>query len=211
MKSVPLLVLAGLVLAGCSSQGTGSGDSYQAYLRNHTAGTQAQSQPVMTENGSYGGDAAAGTLGAPDQPVSSGSIGADTLAALKETAPAGGSNFMSDAGEAVSSGGIAPVYAGSVVTAGSVPMTAGTAASATPNLAAYALSVGHGPGQEVYTRGGFHLTSTERACAKYVSADRAQTAFLEKGGPEADKLNLDPDGDGFACGWDPRPFQLARQ
>jgi hypothetical protein len=32
---------------------------------------------------------------------------------------------------------------------------------------------------------------------------------LANGGPERDKEGLDPDGDGFACGWDPRPFRSA--
>jgi hypothetical protein len=34
---------------------------------------------------------------------------------------------------------------------------------------------------------------------------------LSNGGPERDRLGLDPDGDGFACYWDPTPFRLARK
>ena len=83
--------------------------------------------------------------------------------------------------------------------------------SAGPNLAAYALSATNGMGQQIYERGGFHLTDSGKACAKYISPALAQMAFLEKGGPRKDSLNLEPDGDGFACGWDPRPFQAARQ
>jgi hypothetical protein len=79
-----------------------------------------------------------------------------------------------------------------------------------PNLASYALSASNTLGQSVYSRGGMHLTSNERACRKYASADKAQIAFLEAGGPQKDGKNLDPDGDGFACSWDPRPFQAAR-
>ena len=30
------------------------------------------------------------------------------------------------------------------------------------------------------------------------------------GGPERDSEGLDPDGDGFACGWDPAPFRRSR-
>ena len=44
--------------------------------------------------------------------------------------------------------------------------------------------------------------------AKY-PADQAQSAFLDSGGPEKDRKGLDPDGDGFACGWDPTPFRNA--
>jgi hypothetical protein len=32
---------------------------------------------------------------------------------------------------------------------------------------------------------------------------------LARGGPDKDPRGLDPDGDGFACGWDPAPFLLA--
>jgi hypothetical protein len=39
--------------------------------------------------------------------------------------------------------------------------------------------------------------------------DAAQEAFLAAGGPERDRNNLDPDGDGFACWWDPEPFRRA--
>ena len=88
------------------------------------------------------------------------------------------------------------------------PVASGGAAG--PNLAAYALAAGNAPGQSVYERSGLRLTSPEKACAKFTSSDLAQMAFLEKGGPAKDPLNLDPDGDGFACGWDPRPFQAAR-
>ena len=48
-----------------------------------------------------------------------------------------------------------------------------------------------------------------RNCDKYPSSDMAQIAFLERGGPKRDTLGLDPDGDGFACYWDPAPFRKA--
>ena len=79
-----------------------------------------------------------------------------------------------------------------------------------PNLASYALAARNSVGQSVYQRGGLRLGSSERACSKYASPDLAQTAFLTSGGPQKDSKNLDPDGDGFACSWDPRPFQAAR-
>ncbi len=49
----------------------------------------------------------------------------------------------------------------------------------------------------------------ERNCAKYGSPDLAQMAFLSKGGPKRDRMGLDPDGDGYACSWDPAPFRQA--
>lgn len=78
-----------------------------------------------------------------------------------------------------------------------------------PNIVAFALSTNHAPGSPVYRRSGGG--SADRACGKFASADQAQQAFLERGGPDRDRLGVDPDGDGFACGWDPRPFRTALQ
>jgi len=81
-----------------------------------------------------------------------------------------------------------------------------------PNIVAYALRTTNPAGTPLYNR--MTLFDTEarmtRNCAKYPSADQAQIAFLERGGPERDRLGLDPDGDGFACDWDPGPFRSAR-
>ncbi|MCZ4351060.1 hypothetical protein O4H61_00885 [Roseovarius aestuarii] len=78
-----------------------------------------------------------------------------------------------------------------------------------PNIVAYALQTKHNPGTQVYKRLGLNQARTAKNCAQYTGPDIAQIAFLEKGGPERDRLGLDPDGDGFACGWDPRPFRKA--
>lgn len=80
-----------------------------------------------------------------------------------------------------------------------------------PNIVAYALSTTNPVGQAVHRRSGrFNEDRYRRACAKYGSSDQAQAAFLEAGGPSRDKRGLDPDGDGFACRWDPTPFRMAR-
>lgn len=77
-----------------------------------------------------------------------------------------------------------------------------------PNIVEYALTSGNQVGQKVYRRTNLLGSSqTVRNCAKYPSADLAQEAFLKAGGPDRDRMSLDPDGDGFACGWDPRPFR----
>lgn len=79
-----------------------------------------------------------------------------------------------------------------------------------PNIVSFALATNHAPGTQVYRRSSFGTQArTERNCARYASADQAQLDFLERGGPERDRLRLDPDGDGFACGWDPSPFRAA--
>ncbi|MEY8839053.1 hypothetical protein AB9K41_08505, partial [Cribrihabitans sp. XS_ASV171] len=72
------------------------------------------------------------------------------------------------------------------------------------------LSTDHPKGTQVYSRAGFNLQAkAQRNCAGFPSADQAQIAFLESGGPQRDRQGLDPDGDGYACGWDPSPFRRA--
>ncbi|PJE32179.1 hypothetical protein PSM7751_01962 [Pseudooceanicola marinus] len=81
-----------------------------------------------------------------------------------------------------------------------------------PNLAAYALGTTHSVGTPLYTRIGINAEARyTRNCAKYASPDLAQADFLSKGGPQRDRMGLDPDGDGFACTWDPAPFRKAAQ
>lgn len=82
------------------------------------------------------------------------------------------------------------------------------AANTGPNLVEYALSTTHNPGTQMYSRSSIRLTDPNVACARFTSSDFAQQAFLEAGGPKRDRKGLDPDGDGFACAWDPRPFRL---
>lgn len=79
-----------------------------------------------------------------------------------------------------------------------------------PNIVKYALSTSHPVGTKLYSRAGINLKSrSARNCAGFSSAELAQLAFLEAGGPQRDRKVLDPDGDGYACGWDPRPYRLA--
>ena len=79
-----------------------------------------------------------------------------------------------------------------------------------PNIVAYALSAPNVKGQEWYSRSILSGQGRfERNCATYNSPDAAQRDFLARGGPERDPRGIDPDGDGFACGWDPAPFKLA--
>lgn len=79
-----------------------------------------------------------------------------------------------------------------------------------PNIVAYALSTQHAVGTKAYGRMGLTTKSRhQKACAKYPTSSDAQSAFLSKGGPKKDRLGLDPDGDGYACGWDPTPYRQA--
>lgn len=80
-----------------------------------------------------------------------------------------------------------------------------------PNIVAYALQTSNPIGQRIYRRSGFNaLARFQRNCPKYGSPDLAQADFLARGGPKRDRRGLDPDGDGYACDWDPRPFRKAR-
>ncbi|WP_244868019.1 hypothetical protein [Vannielia litorea] len=79
-----------------------------------------------------------------------------------------------------------------------------------PNLAEYALSTTNQPGEKIYRRSFTSQRKYDRACSGQPSAAQAQQAFLAAGGPQRDRLGMDPDGDGFACGWDPRPFRAAK-
>ncbi|MEM7731448.1 MAG: hypothetical protein AAF280_01545 [Pseudomonadota bacterium] len=79
-----------------------------------------------------------------------------------------------------------------------------------PNIVAYALSTSHPVGTQIYNRVGINKQARfERNCAELGSPDRAQMDFLANGGPARDRKGLDPDGDGYACSWNPAPFRNA--
>ncbi len=79
-----------------------------------------------------------------------------------------------------------------------------------PNIVQYALSTSNPVGTQLYSRAGFNLQAkAQRNCAQFASPDQAQIDFLSNGGPQRDRKGLDPDGDGYACGWDPSPFRSA--
>jgi len=80
-----------------------------------------------------------------------------------------------------------------------------------PNVVEYALSTSNRVGEAIYRRSKvFAQSRYNRNCQKYPSPDLAQIAFLKSGGPRKDGKGLDPDGDGFACSWDPQPFRNAK-
>lgn len=80
-----------------------------------------------------------------------------------------------------------------------------------PNIVEYALTNRNALGQRAYGRSSLNTNSRYlRNCDKYASPDLAQEAFLRAGGPDRDRMGIDPDGDGFACSWDPTPFRRAQ-
>lgn len=92
-----------------------------------------------------------------------------------------------------------------VIQPGALPTRSGEQG---PNIVDYALATNHPRGTQMYRRSGFGVGNTAAKCAGYASPDLAQAAFLARGGPERDRLGLDPDGDGYACAWDPSPYRL---
>lgn len=85
-----------------------------------------------------------------------------------------------------------------------------TRANSGPNIVQYAINAPNQKGQQWYSRSILSGDNRfQRNCATYANPDAAQRDFLARGGPERDTRGIDPDGDGFACGWDPAPFRLA--
>lgn len=80
---------------------------------------------------------------------------------------------------------------------------------ATPNIVQYALTSSHPKGVKRFKRSPFQFGNLQQKCAEFATANEAQEAFLAAGGPQRDRKGLDPDGDGYVCGWDPAPFRLA--
>ena len=77
------------------------------------------------------------------------------------------------------------------------------------NVALFALQTTHDVGTEVYERVRLFVfeAGVRNRCAEYPDSEAAQQAFLDAGGPEKDELRIDPDGDGFVCGWDPEIYR----
>jgi hypothetical protein len=204
-----LLAVPCLVLAACdpeipdSAAGVGFEDGYPSYLAQReaeltgaagndaaAAGTDvAAAEPVLDENGNPLPEQTVVTTNNP------GISDEQSFAAVSER-----ESIQSDAARIEAQ---REVYEFIEPTA--VPERVDDGA---PNIVTYALQSTNAVGESVYRRSG--NTTAEglaRNCARYGSSDLAQEAFLASGGPEKDPKRLDPDGDGFACYWDPTPFR----
>ena len=74
------------------------------------------------------------------------------------------------------------------------------------NLAVFARSVSNKLGEKIYFRD-FNSINSGLGCKKFSNKNDAQIFFLENGGPKNDFHNIDADGDGFACKWDPAIYR----
>lgn len=77
-----------------------------------------------------------------------------------------------------------------------------------PRVAAFALRTTHQPGQRQWRRNPLRADG-QSICAQFTSRDLAQDRFLRDGGPERDPNGMDPDGDGFVCGFDPNELRAS--
>lgn len=78
------------------------------------------------------------------------------------------------------------------------------------NIALYANQTTNAVGESIYARPVGARVGGVGNCGRFRDADAAQRAFLSGGGPERDRYGVDPDGDGFACKWDPAPYRALR-
>lgn len=76
------------------------------------------------------------------------------------------------------------------------------------NIAQFARTTRNAIGERLYRRPIIKNRISNAECRKFRSPDDAQRNFLANGGPEQDPLNLDPNGDGFACKWSPEHYRL---
>ena len=74
------------------------------------------------------------------------------------------------------------------------------------NVAVYARQTTNIIGDRMFNRLKVKSKKTD-PCLRFKSADDAQRFFLSKNGPIKDFWNLDQDGDGFACSWNPEQYR----
>lgn len=78
------------------------------------------------------------------------------------------------------------------------------------NIALYARETTNEIGEKLYRRPVLRTRLSAAECNKFATPDDAQRYFLANDGPQKDPLNLDPDGDGFACRWSPDFYRSLR-
>lgn len=207
---LPLLAMVG-ALAACGprvpDQGVGF-DDYQSYLRERElnggsgaatggtiAGPAVSSAPLDASGAPVGGmdnaaerPRAAASVGISDEQNFKAVSSRETIQSDRERIERNRAQYQ-------------------VISAKPLPQRNG---SDQPNIVEYALQSTNRVGEPVYSRiNPMRESLAARACAKFASPDLAQEAFLKAGGPERDSKSLDPDGDGYACSWDPAPFRKA--
>lgn len=213
-----LSLLGVLAIAACETpvpdSGSGVGfDDYSDYRNEREA--ELSAQPPLVQGNEISSEAVAGSV----QPLTT----AQSAAPVNEPAPNVPAPNRNNAGisdeqdfSAVSSRQTiesdaqrraAQQQAYQVIAPTTLPTRNGRSGA---SIVEFALSTSNQVGQSIYRRSTILAQNRfQRNCAKYSSPDRAQEAFLKAGGPKKDSKGLDPDGDGFACFWDPAPYRTA--
>ena len=78
--------------------------------------------------------------------------------------------------------------------------------NSTVNLALYARMNKNKLGKKIYRRHPI-LDINKPGCSQFGNGNTAQIFFLKNGGPKNDYYQLDNDGDGFACRWNPEIYR----
>ncbi len=186
MRRLVFTVLAAGLVAGCTTQSPNDQDQYFDNITPDPVALQTENQRLATAEGG----------------VSTVQLPADGGGAAPENLPSGISNTQdfeavveqeSIASDAAKLAALRQSY--TVVDPEPLPQRRDDV-----NLAAYAISQKQAVGVRTYNRSSSNMSN----CSRYRNdPDAAQRRFLESGGPERDRNNLDTDGDGFACGWNP--------
>jgi hypothetical protein len=187
-------------------------DAAQGRVMGAPMTAQAQTQPQ--QGATIGSQAVAALRGtAPAQTPAAAPVTTSQVASAQTMAPAAPANPAPVSNQQYQPQPFGTALQNQVITRDFVPQVRVSDAemgAGGPNLFNYALSTTHRVGEQRYTRRNLlRWQRWEAACAQFVNQDLAQEAFLAAGGPERDPENLDPDGDGFACWWDPAPFRQA--
>lgn len=218
MRTMAMTGLTLLLLGACASQpedarGVGFGD-YNQHLAQERAEREAalaggQPQSVLPPARENRTDIAALAAGAIDE--------AEGTAPTAAAGPAGSHSSISDEQDFEAVAGRESIESDAErlqrmqeqrveIAPTAVPDRPGETG---PNIIEYALTTSNPLGNQVFRRSPFGQGRHERNCLAYRSDDLAQEAFLSMGGPQRDRQALDPDGDGYACGWDPTVYRDA--
>lgn len=219
MKKIAIIGFSLLALAACAPQVPDSGEGvgfndyadYELERARREAALQGNPVPTISPNGAIVPPApGVSTTELAAAGIATGDVPADAQTALGSNpeisdeqnfaAVASRESIESDAERRTRQ---AEAY--QLIEATALPDRPGNAG---PNIVQYALQAPNNRGEGVFDRSGLSGDARfQRNCAKYRTPDDAQRDFLTRGGPSRDRLGIDPDGDGFACGWDPQAFR----
>ncbi len=224
MKTIAIVGASLLALAACSPQVPNSGEGvgfndyaeYELERARREANLQGNPAPTLSQNGAIVPPAAGvsttelaaagintadgADAGLPDVSATALASNPDISDEQSFDAVAGRESIESDAERRERQ---AAAY--QLIEATALPDRSGNAG---PNIVEYALRAPNDRGEPVFDRTSFSGENRfQRNCAGYRTPDDAQRDFISRGGPQRDRLGIDPDGDGFACGWDPQAFR----